>query len=118
MAADMELVTWNVNSLGARLPRVLEFLGEHAPDVLCLQETKCDDAAFPFAELAEAGYDAVHHGSGRWAGVAVLARAGLGLGDVVAGLPGEAVAEQARWIEATVGELRVASAYVTNGREV
>jgi exodeoxyribonuclease-3 len=114
----VKLATWNVNSLGARLPRVVEFLGEHAPDVVCLQETKCDDAAFPAAELADAGYDAVHHGSGRWAGVAILARDGLGLGDEVAGLPGEAKADEARWIEATVGDLRVASVYVTNGREV
>jgi len=114
----MKLATWNVNSLGARLPRVLEFLAEHAPDVVLLQETKCDDAAFPSAELAAAGYDAVHHGAGRWAGVAILARLGLGLGDAVAGLPGERRAEEARWIEATVAGMRVASAYVTNGREV
>jgi len=114
----MKLATWNVNSLGARLPRVLELLAEHAPDVLTLQETKCDDAAFPSVELAAAGYDAVHHGSGRWAGVAILARRGLGLGEAVAGLPGERRAEEARWIEATVAGMRVASAYVTNGREV
>jgi exodeoxyribonuclease III len=114
----VKLATWNVNSLGARLPRVLELLAQHAPDVVFVQETKCDDAAFPFAELTAAGYDAVHHGSGRWAGVAILARTGLGIGDVVTGLPGETVAEEARWIEATVGDLRVASAYVTNGREV
>jgi|ERR1019366_2345462 exodeoxyribonuclease-3 len=114
----MKLATWNVNSLGARLPRVLEFLAEHSPDVVMLQETKCDDAAFPAAELALAGYDAVHHGSGRWAGVAILARSGLGLGETVAGLPGELRAEEARWIEASVAGMRVASVYVTNGREV
>jgi exodeoxyribonuclease III len=114
----MKLATWNVNSLGARLLRVLEFLSEHAPDVLMLQETKCDEASFPGAELAGAGYDAVHHGAGRWAGVAILARQGLGLGDAVAGLTGESRAEEARWIEATVAGMRVASAYVTNGREV
>ncbi len=114
----MKLVTWNVNSLGARLPRVLEFLAAHEPDVVFLQETKCDDDGFPFAELADSGYDAAHHGSGRWAGVGVLARRGLGLSDVVAGLPGEAAPEEARWIEATVADVRVASAYVTNGREV
>lgn len=114
----MKLVTWNVNSLGARLPRVLELLAEHAPDVLLLQETKCDDASFPSAELEDAGYDAVKHGSGRWAGVAILARRGLGLGEAVTGLPGERRAEEARWIEASVAGVRVASAYVTNGREV
>jgi exodeoxyribonuclease III len=114
----MELATWNVNSLGARLPRVLEFLGEQQPDVLMLQETKCDDAAFPSAELAAAGYDAVHHGAGRWAGVAILARQGLGLKDPQIGLPGEKRAEEARYVEASVAGMRVASAYVTNGREV
>ncbi|HEY8638515.1 MAG TPA: endonuclease/exonuclease/phosphatase family protein, partial [Solirubrobacteraceae bacterium] len=57
----MRLVTWNVNSLNARLPRVLELLELHAPDVACLQETKCDAAAFPEAELGAAGYAAVHH---------------------------------------------------------
>ena len=114
----MKLATWNVNSLGARMPRVLEFLAEHAPDIVCLQETKCEDDAFPAAELLDAGYDAVHHSRGRWAGVAILARRGLRLRDATAGLPGEAVADEARWIEATAGDLRVASAYVTNGREV
>lgn len=115
----MRLVTWNVNSLRVRLPRVLEFLGEHAPDVLCLQETKTDAAAFPHDELAQAGYVAADHSGGRWAGVAVLARAELGVADASAGLPGEPVAEEARWVEATVGgRLRVASVYVPNGREL
>jgi exodeoxyribonuclease-3 len=114
----MKLVSWNVNSLLARLPRVLEFLAEHAPDVAMLQETKCDERSFPATELTAAGYDSVHHGAGRWAGVAILARTGLGLGEMVAGLPGELRAEEARWIEATVAGIRVASVYVTNGREV
>jgi exodeoxyribonuclease III len=114
----MRLVSWNVNSLLARLPRVLEFLAEHAPDVAMLQETKCDERSFPAAELAAAGYDSVHHGAGRWAGVAILARTGLGLGEMVAGLPGELRAEEARWVEASVAGMRVASVYVTNGREV
>ena len=69
----MRIVTWNVNSLNARLPRVLEFLAEHAPDALCLQETKCEPEAFPTEALAEAGYVAHHHSAGRWAGVAILA---------------------------------------------
>lgn len=114
----MRLVTWNVNSLRARLPRVLEFLGEHRPDVLLLQETKCEAAAFPHAELAEAGYVAADHSGGRWAGVAVVARRELGVAEIAHGLPGEVVEDEARWIEATVGgELRVASVYVPNGRE-
>ncbi len=114
----MDLATWNVNSLTVRLPRVLEFLNEHAPDVLMLQETKCEAAAFPVAELEQAGYEAVHHSAGRWAGVAILARRGLGLKDPKAGLAGERRADEARWIEASVAGLRVASAYVTNGREL
>ncbi len=114
----MKLVTWNVNSLKARLPRVLELLELHRPDVACLQETKCEDGAFPTDELAAAGYSAVHHSAGRWAGVAILAREQLAPRDPVTGLPGEVQAGEARWIEATVGDLRVASVYVTNGRAV
>lgn len=112
----MRLVTWNVNSLGARMPRVLEFLAAFEPDVALLQETKTADDAFPAAELEAAGYHAVHHSAGRWAGVAILARekpANVGVG-----LPGELRADEARWIEADVGDIRVASAYVTNGRAV
>jgi exodeoxyribonuclease III len=113
----VRLVTWNVNSLKVRLPRVLELLELHAPDVVCLQETKCEPAAFPAAELAAAGYDAAHLSGGRWAGVAILARSGLELATPRTGLPGEAVAE-ARWVEATVEGIRFVSVYVPNGREV
>lgn len=114
----MKIATWNVNSLGARMPRVLEFLGLHRPDIVCLQETKSDPASFPVVELAAAGYSAIHHSAGRWAGVAILARHGLPLADGTAGLPGELRTEEARWIEADVAGLRVASAYVPNGRSV
>ena len=114
----MKLVTWNVNSIKVRLPRVLEFLGEIAPDVVCMQETKCEDDMFPADELAAAGYEAVHHSAGRWAGVAIAARAGLALEDPAAGLPGELRGDEARWIEATVDGLRVVSTYVPNGRAV
>jgi exodeoxyribonuclease-3 len=114
----LRLATWNVNSLTARLPRVLELLSEHAPDIASLQETKVSDAAFPEAELRQAGYASVHHSAGRWAGVAVLAREEWPLERPGAGLPGEPVATEARWIEATVGGLRVASVYVPNGRSL
>jgi exodeoxyribonuclease-3 len=114
----VKLVTWNVNSLKVRMPRVLEFLEAQRPDVACLQETKTEASAFPADELRAAGYESVHHSAGRWAGVAILAREGLGLSDPSAGLPGELVADEARWIEATVAGVRVASVYVTNGREV
>ena len=112
----MLLATWNVNSLTARLPRVLEFLQAHAPDVLSLQETKVGEAAFPAEALADAGYAAAHYSGGRWAGVAVLAPTGTLPVDVVRGLPGEVQLEEARWVEATVGDLRVCSVYVVNGR--
>jgi exodeoxyribonuclease-3 len=112
----MRIVTWNVNSLRARLPRVLEFLAQHQPDVVCLQETKCAPDTFPRAELQEAGYGSVDHSGGQWAGVAVLAREGLPLTDPLLGLPGEPDGGEARWCEATVGGFRCASVYVPNGR--
>ncbi|HEX2084673.1 MAG TPA: exodeoxyribonuclease III [Solirubrobacteraceae bacterium] len=112
----MLLVTWNVNSLKMRLPRLLEFVEQHRPDVLCIQETKVEDALFPALELQGAGYHAVHHSAGRWAGVAILATEPPA--DPVVGLPGEAAEDEARWIEATVHGLRVASVYVPNGRAV
>jgi exodeoxyribonuclease-3 len=110
----VKLVTWNVNSLKMRMPRVLELLDQHAPDVVMLQETKCAPDAFPELELEAAGYRAVHHSAGRWAGVALLAREELT--DPVAGLPGEPAVDEARWIEATVAGVRVVSVYVPNGR--
>jgi exodeoxyribonuclease-3 len=114
----MRLVTWNVNSLKMRLPRVLELVDEHRPDVLCLQETKSEAAVFPHNELAAAGYRAADHSGGRWAGVAVLAREAIPLTDPVRGLPGEPVQDECRWVEATVGGVHVVSVYVPNGRIV
>lgn len=114
--ATVLLVTWNVNSLRARMARVLELLALHAPDVVLLQETKCAPDAFPTAELAEAGYSAVHHSAGQWAGVAILARTPLTLSEPLLGLPGEAAVHEARWCEATVSGTRFASTYVPNGR--
>ena len=112
----MLLATWNVNSLTARLPRVLEFLDAHRPDVLCLQETKVRPDAFPHGALRDAGYAAVDHSGGRWAGVAVLAPAHSAPCDATPGLVGEVAADEARWIEARVGDLHVVSVYVVNGR--
>jgi exodeoxyribonuclease-3 len=100
------------------MPRVLEFLDRHAPDVACLQETKCEDEAFPEDELREAGYASIHHSAGRWAGVALLVRDGLEASDAAYGLPGEVAEDEARWVEATIDGLRIASTYVPNGREV
>ena len=114
----MKVATWNVNSVNARLPRLLEFLERHHPDVLCVQETKSAPETFPHQALAEAGYAAADHSAGPWAGVAILAPRGAPPLAVVRGLPDAPLPEEARWIEATVGGVRVASVYVINGRAV
>ncbi|MEV4756584.1 exodeoxyribonuclease III [Micromonospora sp. NPDC049559] len=112
----MRLVTWNVNSVKARLPRLLAWLDETRPDVVCLQETKCPDGSFPVAEVGELGYRAASHSDGRWNGVAVLSR--VGLDDVRVGFAGEPgfPDPEARAISATCDGLRVWSIYVPNGR--
>ena len=114
----MKIATWNVNSLNVRLPRVLEFIDKHRPDILCMQETKSDPDKFPRDELRDAGYATADHSAGRWAGVAIAAREELGVGSVCAGLAGEPAVDEARWIEADVGGMRVISTYVPNGRAV
>jgi exodeoxyribonuclease-3 len=112
----VRIVTWNVNSLRARLPRVLQFLEQHEPEIAFLQETKTAPDTFPSLELDGAGYEAVHHSGGQWAGVALIAKRELGISDVRLGLPGEPVPGEARWCEATIAGLRCASTYVPNGR--
>jgi exodeoxyribonuclease-3 len=112
----LRIVTWNVNSLRVRLPRVLDFLAEHRPDVAFLQETKCTPEGFPATELSAAGYDAVDNSAGQWAGVALLARTGLELSEPVLGLQDDPVPGEARWCEAMVEGVRCASVYVPNGR--
>ncbi len=79
----MRLATWNVNSLGARMPRVIEWLQANQPDVLCMQETKLADEKFPVDEFEALGYESAPHGDGRWNGVAILSR--VGLSDVMRG---------------------------------
>jgi len=111
------IATWNVNSLNARMPRVEEWLQQVQPDVLCMQETKMSDAQFPSMAFASMGYESVHHGEGRWNGVAILSK--VGLEDPIAGFEDGAEADpDARIIWATCGGVRVASVYVPNGREV
>lgn len=114
----MRLVTWNVNSVTARMPRLLELLETEQPDVVCLQETRVPADAFPHLELLSAGYTAVDHGTSSRNGVAVLARTELEPTAAGRGLPGEPAADQARWVEADVAGLRLASVYVPNGKAV
>ncbi len=113
----MRFATWNVNSLKARLPRVEAWLAEVQPDVLCMQETKSTDDAFPLMTFQALGYDGAHYGAGRWNGVAILSR--VGLDDVVVGFgDGEVEDPEARLLWATCGGVRVGTVYVPNGREV
>jgi exodeoxyribonuclease-3 len=116
----MRIATWNVNSVKQRVPRLLPWLDERAPDVVCLQETKLADAAF--AELLEQplrerGYEFAVHGQGQWNGVAILSR--VGLDDVECDLPGAPgfPDPEARAISATCAGVRITSVYVPNGRE-
>ena len=111
----VRVVTWNVNSLKARLARVQRWIEAFSPDVVCLQETKLADDAFPAPAFQSLGYDCFHNGEGRWNGVAVLSR--VGLTDPVAGF-GDGIEPDpdARLAWATCGGVRVASCYVPNGR--
>ena len=115
----VRIATWNVNSVKQRVPRLLPWLDERQPDVVCLQETKLADDAFDELlgdELAERGYAVAVHGEATWNGVAILSR--VGLDDVVAGLAGAPgfPHQEARAVSATCGGIRVVSAYVPNGR--
>ena len=115
---NVRIVTWNVNSLKARLARVEEWLAQVDPDVVCLQETKLADPAFPALTFQALGYEAAHHGEGRWNGVAILSK--VGLDDVAYGFDGDdpELDREARLLTATCGGVRVSSIYVPNGREV
>jgi exodeoxyribonuclease-3 len=115
--AAVRIVTWNVNSLNARLGRVERWLQTFEPDVLCLQETKLADDAFPALAFEALGYESFHHGEGRWNGVAILSKVGIenpiaGFGD------GDEPDPDARVAWATCGGVRVASCYIPNGRSL
>ena len=111
----MRLVTWNVNSLKARMERVEEWLAECQPDVVCMQETKLADTTFPAMSFSALGYESAHHGQGQWNGVAILSR--VGIDDVVMGFADDGPPDpDARLLTATCGGVRVMSAYVPNGR--
>jgi exodeoxyribonuclease-3 len=111
----MKIATWNVNSLRVRLPHLLDWLARQAPDVACLQETKCEDATFPAEELAAAGYHALHHGQRTYNGVAILTREPAV--ECGRGIPGFEDA-QSRVIAADYRGLRIVSVYVPNGQAV
>ncbi len=112
----MKIATWNVNSIKARLPRVLDYLAEDGPDVVLLQELKTVDEAFPAMEIEDLGYNVAVHGQKTYNGVAILAKQPIE--DIRRGLPGDPSDEQARYIEAVVGTVRVASIYLPNGNPV
>ena len=113
----MRIATFNVNGVKGRMPRLLEWLAETRPDVACLQEIKTGDATFPHEPLEAAGYHVVRHGMPRHHGVAILGR-GLEPVEVRRGIPGDHADGQARYLEADVGDLRVASVYLPNGNPV
>jgi exodeoxyribonuclease-3 len=112
----VRLATWNVNSLTARMPRVLGWIDEHQPDILCLQETKQADAAFPASTFADLGYESAHHGDGRWNGVALLSR--VGLEDPARGFGTAEDENGCRIVAGTCAGIRVHSVYVPNGRTI
>jgi exodeoxyribonuclease-3 len=113
----VRLATWNINSLKVRLGRLEAWLDEVRPDILCLQETKLADSAFPSLSFAGLGYESVHHGQGQWNGVAILSR--LAVTDVVAGFAdGGPPDGDARLLTATCGGVRTMSVYVPNGRSL
>jgi exodeoxyribonuclease III len=112
----VRIATWNVNSLSARLPRVEEWITYAKPDVLCLQETKQADSAFPEETFTALGYQTAHHGDGRWNGVAIVSR--VGLAQVAAGMGPPHDDQGTRLIAADCGGVRVMSVYVPNGRSL
>ena len=116
----MIITTWNINGIRARLEGALAYLREAKPDVLCLQEIKCEDGSFPREAFGDAGYNVETHGQKGFNGVALASR--FPLDDVIRGLPGGDEDVQSRFIEATVTEgglsVRVASLYLPNGNPI
>ena len=112
----IKIATWNVNSIKARLPHVLEWLSEAAPDIALLQEIKTVDEKFPELEIGDLGYNIAVHGQKSYNGVAILSKRPID--DVTRGLPGNEEDEQARYIEAEIAGIRVASIYLPNGNPV
>jgi len=113
---NVRIATWNVNSVRVRLPALIDWLNVSRPDILLLQETKCQDVDFPRAEIEAAGYHSVIHGQKTFNGVAILSLRPAEA--VLRGLPGDETDAQARYLEATIDGIRVASLYLPNGNPV
>jgi exodeoxyribonuclease-3 len=112
----VKIATFNVNSISVRLPILLAWLEQAKPDIVCLQETKCPVPDFPMLELKGLGYHIEAVGQRGYNGVALLSR--VPAQDVIRALPGEPADDQARYLEATIGDLRVASLYLPNGNPI
>lgn len=113
----MRIATWNVNSLNARMPRIIAWLREIEPDVVCLQETKLKPNSFPYLEFEQLGYESAHFGQGQWNGVAVISK--VGLSNPIYGVEGTGgESEEARAITVNCNGVGVASVYVPNGRSL
>jgi exodeoxyribonuclease-3 len=112
----VKLISWNLNSIRQRLPRLLALLTRHEPDVVCLQETKQLDESFPAIQLEAAGYRSASYGQRAYNGVAILARDPIT--DVVQGFPGDPLPDEARVISGTVRGVRVVNVYAVNGKAV
>lgn len=110
----MKLATYNVNGIKTRLPNLLAWLAKESPDVVCLQELKALDTAFPHAALQEAGYGALWKGQRAWNGVAILAK-GMAPVEIRRELPGNAADDQSRYLEAAIDGIVVACLYLPNG---
>ena len=110
----MKIVSYNINGIKARLPRLVDYLTEQQPDVVCLQELKTSDETFPEAEIRAAGYGVVRHGQKSWNGVAVLAKGSDPI-ERQRGLEGEPEDEHSRYLECEVGGVVIASIYLPNG---
>lgn len=113
----MKLVTFNINGIRARLPRLIEYLQREQPDIACLQELKCADDALPIGEIEAAGYHAVWHGQKGFNGVAILTKDETPVLRQV-GLPGDPDDTHSRYIEAEAKDLIVASIYLPNGNPI
>lgn len=112
----MKIVTWNVNSVRVRLPRLLAWLEGNQPDIMCLQETKATDQDFPLAEIERAGYNCIFTGQKSYNGVAILSKNTIS--NVIKSLPGDENDQEKRFITALIEDIQIINVYVPNGSEV